>query len=70
MNKPYHLVIFDWEGTVGDTLGQILYTVADVAKTLGFGEVDPYQARKYVDLGLVQAVKSSFLIYQIFRVKS
>lgn len=57
MSSAYQLVIFDWEGTIADTLGVILHTVATEAKMLGFGDIDPYQARKYVDLGLVQAVK-------------
>ncbi|HAZ7572715.1 HAD-IA family hydrolase [Legionella sp. PATHC032] len=59
MSSAYQLVIFDWEGTIADTLGVILHTVATEAKTLGFGDIDPYQARKYVDLGLVQAVKKT-----------
>lgn len=60
MSKPYQLVVFDWEGTVSDTLGQILHTVANEAKILGFGEVDPYEARKYVELGLVQSLRKLF----------
>lgn len=60
MSNPYQLVVFDWEGTVSDTLGLILHTVATEATLLGFGEIDPYQARKYVDLGLVQALKKIF----------
>ncbi|KGP63457.1 HAD family hydrolase [Legionella norrlandica] len=59
MSNSYQLVIFDWEGTIADTLGVILHTVAAEAKILGFGEVDPYQARRYVDLGLVQAIKKT-----------
>lgn len=60
MSNPYQLVVFDWEGTISDTLGLILHTVASEANILGFGEVDPYKARKYVDLGLVQALKKLF----------
>ncbi|KTD57229.1 HAD family hydrolase [Legionella shakespearei] len=57
MSNPYQLVVFDWEGTIADTLGLILHTVANEASLLGFGEIDPNQARKYVELGLVQAIK-------------
>lgn len=60
MSRPYHLVVFDWEGTLGDTLGQILNTVADVARQMHFGELDERLARKYVVLGLVMAVKKLF----------
>lgn len=57
MSKPYQLVVFDWEGTISDTLGQILHTVAAEIKALGYGEIEPYQARQYVGLGLVHALR-------------
>lgn len=60
MSKPYQLVVFDWEGTISDTLGLILHTVSIQAGILGFGGVDPYQARQYVDLGLIQALRKLF----------
>ena len=60
MSNPYQLVVFDWEGTVSDTLGHILHTIAAVANTLGFGGLDLYQARKYVTFGLVQSLKKLF----------
>ena len=60
MSNPYKLVVFDWEGTISDTLGLILHTVSFEAKRLGFGDIDPYEARKYVDLGLVQAIRKVF----------
>lgn len=60
MSNSYKLVVFDWEGTIADTLGLVLNTVATEARALGFGEVDPYLARKYVDLGLLQALKKLF----------
>jgi len=60
MSRRYHLVVFDWEGTLGDTLGQILNTVAAEAKRLQFGVFDENQARQHVVLGLVMAVKKIF----------
>lgn len=60
MIKPYDLVVFDWEGTIADTLGVILHTVALEAHALGYGTVDPYQARQYVNLGLVQALRKAY----------
>lgn len=60
MSRLYRLVVFDWEGTLGDTLGQILNTVADVAKQLQFGQFDEQCAREYVVLGLVLAVRKLF----------
>lgn len=60
MSKPYDLVVFDWEGTIADTLGIVLHVVATEANLLGFGDFDPQQARKYVDLGLVQALRKAY----------
>lgn len=56
MTKPYRLVIFDWEGTLGDTLGQILFHVAEQAKRLHFGPFDEASARQYASLGLAGAI--------------
>ena len=60
MSGPYRLVVFDWEGTLGDTLGQILHTVAVEARRLQLGELDEQVARQYVVLGLVMAVRKIF----------
>ncbi|MFA6302042.1 MAG: HAD-IA family hydrolase [Legionella sp.] len=60
MSKPYQLVVFDWEGTISDTLGPILHIVATEAKNLGYDTLDPVKARKYVDLGLVSALRKLF----------
>lgn len=60
MLKPYRLVVFDWEGTLGDTLGQIINSVACQAKRLNFGELDENKARQSIELGLVMAVKKAF----------
>ena len=34
MDKRYRLVVFDWEGTLSDTLGQVLNCVALEARRL------------------------------------
>nr|HAT8712872.1 HAD-IA family hydrolase [Legionella jordanis] len=60
MNKPYRLVVFDWEGTLGDTLGQIFHSVASEARRLNFGEIDEQLARQSVDLGLIKALRKVF----------
>ncbi|HCA88903.1 MAG TPA: HAD family hydrolase [Legionellales bacterium] len=60
MSKPYRLVVFDWEGTLSDTLGQTFYYVAKEARRLNFGELDEDLARKLVDLGLNHALQRLF----------
>lgn len=57
MSNPYQLIVFDWEGTISDTLGFILNNVIIETKRLGFGDIDPDEARLYVDLGLTLALK-------------
>ncbi|KTC74317.1 hydrolase [Legionella birminghamensis] len=60
MSKRYRLVVFDWEGTISDTLGQIIDYVASEARRLNLGEMDPELAREHVSLGLVNATKKVF----------
>lgn len=60
MSKPYDLVVFDWEGTLGDTLGQILNAFADEAKRLQLDPIDMDLGRKYIILGPVVAIKKLF----------
>ncbi|MCX7116720.1 MAG: HAD-IA family hydrolase [Legionellales bacterium] len=60
MSRPYRLVVFDWEGTLGDTLGQIIHTIALVSKRMQLGDFDEVLARRSVDLGLGLAIKKLF----------
>lgn len=60
MGKEYQLVVFDWEGTLGDTLGQILQCVAEEAQRMQLGELDEKEARRYVHLGLEKACQKLF----------
>lgn len=60
MNKRYRLVVFDWEGTLSDTVGLVLNCVINEAKQLHFGSVDEELARHSVGLGLVNAIKKVF----------
>ncbi len=60
MGKSYRLVVFDWEGTLGDTLGQVLNTLAVEARHLHLGEVDEGLARHYLMFGLLVAIKKIF----------
>ncbi len=60
MRHPYRLVVFDWEGTIGDTLGQILNAIIQEANQLHLGEVDIEVARQVIVLGPVVALKKLF----------
>jgi phosphoglycolate phosphatase len=60
MNNPYSLVVFDWEGTLSDTLGQILQIAATEANKLGFGILDLKQARQCINFGLTGILERVF----------
>jgi phosphoglycolate phosphatase len=60
MKKRYHLVVFDWEGTLGDTLGHVFNTLKAQATHLSLGDVDESLARQCVALGLTKALYKLF----------
>ncbi|QDP73396.1 HAD-IA family hydrolase [Legionella israelensis] len=57
MSSLYHLIIFDWEGTLTDSLGQIVHAISKEAHALNFGKIKPEVARQYIHLGLVPTLK-------------
>lgn len=61
MKRHYDLVVFDWEGTLAeDSLGSIVDVLAKEALRFHLGEFDKCQARRYIALGLVGAIKQIF----------
>jgi phosphoglycolate phosphatase len=60
MKNSWRLVVFDWEGTLGDPFAQILNAIVHEAKRMHFGEVDPKIARQVINLGPVVALKKLF----------
>ncbi|MDF1684598.1 MAG: HAD-IA family hydrolase [Legionellaceae bacterium] len=60
MNMPYQLVVFDWEGTLGDPLGHVHAALKAESEALGLGGYDVQRARRYVALGLDKAVRKIF----------
>ncbi len=60
MSNPYDLVVFDWEGTIADTLGSVFHTIAVEADLLGFGSFNFHEARQHVDLGLERALQKAY----------
>jgi len=60
MNRSYQLVVFDWEGTLGDPLGHVHDALKTESEVLGLGMYDVQLARRYVALGLDKAVRKIF----------
>lgn len=60
MNNTYRLVVFDWEGTLGDTLGKLIALLKKESQQMGLNAVDEQLARRYLMLGLNVALKKIF----------
>ena len=61
MSKPYRLVVFDWEGTLGeDGLTLVLSVMSAVAQRMHLGALDLCAARRYISAGLVTTIKQAF----------
>ena len=60
VSKAYDLVVFDWEGTLSDTLGQIVCVFSDEAKRMQLEDFSIELAREYIALGPVVAIKKLF----------
>lgn len=55
-HKSYQLVVFDWEGTLADTLGEYFQVIAEEACKLHLPALDINVARSLVALGLNKAL--------------
>ncbi|MCC5792455.1 MAG: HAD-IA family hydrolase [Legionellaceae bacterium] len=60
MAKTYSLVVFDWEGTLGDTLGIILKIVGNVAEQAGLEKPEPERALAFAGYGLATALRKLY----------
>ncbi len=56
----YKLIVFDWEGTLGDPLGHIHQALATEAARQKIKVYDASYARQYVSFGLEKAVRKIF----------
>lgn len=60
MERLYELVVFDWEGTLGDPLGYLLNAIDEQASFWGLEPLERSQVRRYVPEGLELALKKIF----------
>lgn len=60
MSYPYSLVVFDWEGTIADPLGALVYYLWQEANQQGWAAFSQSQVRHYLLEGVPQAVKELF----------
>lgn len=67
MSISYQLIVFDWEGTLGDPLGHIHAALKAESEALGLGVYDVQRARRFVALGLDKAVRKIFPDLQLYQ---
>lgn len=60
MTKTYHLIVFDWEGTLGDTLGQVVHAIIQSARLMNLEPVSEASVRQSLALGLNKAIQKLF----------
>jgi phosphoglycolate phosphatase len=54
--KKYPLLVFDWDGTLVDSIGRIVTSLQYASKTAIDVDISEYHARSVIGLGLVEAV--------------
>ncbi|MCW4151687.1 HAD-IA family hydrolase [Halomonas sp. 18H] len=52
----YRLIIFDWDGTLMDSLGHIVACMQAASRDVGWGELTADQVRDIIGLGLPEAI--------------
>ncbi|MBA4696562.1 MAG: HAD-IA family hydrolase [Legionella sp.] len=57
MNKIYRLIVFDWEGTLGDNFGQIVSIITKETQRLHLGTVAESDVRESIPFGLIVTIK-------------
>src|SRR5262245_5164034 len=57
MPQRYELIVFDWDGTLMDSAGTIVYALQAAARDIGVEPPSDERARHIIGLGLVQALQ-------------
>ncbi len=59
-NPPWDLVIFDWDGTLADSIGSIVQAMLEAAQTLQIPAPSEPAVREIIGLGLLEAIQRLF----------
>ncbi|MGM0537081.1 MAG: HAD-IA family hydrolase [Pseudomonadota bacterium] len=54
----YRLAIFDWDGTLMDSIGRIVTSMQAASREAGWGELEAQAVRNIIGLGLPEAIAS------------
>lgn len=52
----YELVIFDWDGTLMDSIARIVFSMQSAARDIAWGELEEQAVRNIIGLGLPEAI--------------
>ncbi|ALM52168.1 HAD-IA family hydrolase [Halomonas huangheensis] len=52
----YELVIFDWDGTLMDSIARIVFSMQSAARDIEWGELEAQAVRNIIGLGLPEAI--------------
>ena len=58
--RPFELLVFDWDGTLMDSVGTIVACTLAAMQDLGLGELPAERIRGTIGLGLREAIDSLF----------
>ena len=58
--RKYQLLIFDWDGTLVDSVGRIVVSLRHAADECGLPQLDEAQLKGIIGLGLTEAIESLY----------
>lgn len=57
MGRRFDLLVFDWDGTLHDSVGAIVFSMRAACRDLGLPEPSELQVRRVIGLGLAEALR-------------
>lgn len=60
MTRPYDLIVFDWDGTLADSVAQIVVAMREAITEIGLPARTDAQMRDVIGLGLFEAVNALY----------
>lgn len=60
MHPDYQLLIFDWDGTLADSIGRIVQAMIEASVTFGYVPRDELAIKGIIGLGLPEAIRSLY----------
>lgn len=55
-NRPFDLIVWDWDGTIANSTGMITNAIVQAAEQVGLPTLDPLAASNIIGLGLKESI--------------